>query len=65
LVVSTGDLVLVDKSAEDRGRQIAGPTVTGLLIQALTAPVAIAVDAVSFAGSALFVRRIRRREATL
>jgi MFS family permease len=42
--------------------QIAGPTIAGLLIQALTAPVAIAVDAVSFAGSALFVGRIRRRE---
>src|SRR6266542_1943510 len=42
--------------------QIAGPTVAGLVIQALTAPVAVAVDAASFAGSALFVRRIRKRE---
>jgi hypothetical protein len=42
--------------------QIAGPTIAGLVIQALTAPVAVALDAASFAGSALFVRRIRRRE---
>jgi MFS family permease len=42
--------------------QIAGPTVAGLLIQWLTAPFAVAVDAVSYLGSALFVGRIRRRE---
>jgi MFS family permease len=43
--------------------QIAGPTVAGFLIQAVTAPVAVAVDAVSFVGSALFVGLIRKREA--
>jgi MFS family permease len=42
--------------------QIGGPTVAGVLIQALTAPVAVAVDAVSFLGSALFVGLIRKRE---
>jgi MFS family permease len=42
--------------------QIAGPTVAGFAIQALTAPVAVAADALSFAGSALFVGLIRRRE---
>jgi MFS family permease len=42
--------------------QIGGPTVAGLLIQWLTAPFAVAVDAVSYLGSALFVARIRRRE---
>jgi MFS family permease len=42
--------------------QIAGPTAAGLLIQWLTAPVAVAVDALSFAGSALFVGLIRKRE---
>ncbi len=42
--------------------QIAGPTVAGLLIQALSAPVSILVDAVSFLGSALFVTLIRKRE---
>jgi MFS family permease len=43
---------------------IAGPTAAGFLIQALTAPVAIAVDAVSFLGSAVFVELIRKREPT-
>jgi MFS family permease len=42
--------------------QIAGPTVAGFAIQALTAPLAVAADALSFAGSALFVGLIRRRE---
>ncbi|GIJ51594.1 MFS transporter [Virgisporangium aliadipatigenens] len=42
--------------------QIGGPTAAGLLIQALTAPVAVAVDAASFLLSAVFVQRIRKRE---
>lgn len=42
--------------------QIAGPTAAGFLILAITAPVAIAVDAVSFVGSAVFVGLIRKRE---
>jgi MFS family permease len=42
--------------------QIAGPTVAGLIIQWLTAPFGVAVDAVSYLGSALYVTRIRRRE---
>jgi MFS family permease len=42
--------------------QIAGPTVAGLVIQWLTAPVSVAIDAVSFLGSALFVGLIRKRE---
>jgi MFS family permease len=41
---------------------LGGPTVAGFLVQLLTAPVAIAVDAVSFLGSALFVGLIRKRE---
>jgi MFS family permease len=45
--------------------QIGGPTVAGLLIQWLSAPFAVAVDAVSYLGSALFVTRIRRREEKL
>jgi MFS family permease len=44
------------------GAQIGGPGIAGVLIGALTAPVAVALDAVSFAASALFVSRIRRRE---
>lgn len=42
--------------------QIAGPTVGGLIIQWLTAPIAVALDAVSFVGSAVFVALIRKRE---
>jgi MFS family permease len=45
--------------------QIGGPALAGAIIQALTAPVAVAVDAVSYLGSALFVGRIRKREARL
>lgn len=42
--------------------QAGGPGVGGLMIAALTAPVAIAVDAVSFVLSALSLSRIRRPE---
>jgi MFS family permease len=42
--------------------QIAGPAVAGFVIKLLTAPVAVAADAVSFLGSALFVGLIRKRE---
>jgi MFS family permease len=44
------------------GAQIGGPGLAGLLVQWITAPYAVAVDAVSFAWSALFVTRIRARE---
>jgi MFS family permease len=44
------------------GAQIGGPAVAGGLIEALTAPVAVLVDALSFLGSALFLFRIRKRE---
>jgi MFS family permease len=42
--------------------QVAGPTVGGFLVQALTAPYAILVDAVSFLWSAGCVTTIRARE---
>jgi MFS family permease len=42
--------------------QIAGPGFSGLLIQALTAPYAVLVDAVSFLGSGLFILGIRKQE---
>jgi Na+/melibiose symporter-like transporter len=42
--------------------QIAGPAAAGALVQVLTAPVAIAVDAVSFLISALSLSQIRTRE---
>jgi MFS family permease len=62
---------LVDRSALVEGNaklqasesvsQIAGPSLGGLLIQALTAPYAIAVDAASFLWSVAWVTRIRVR----
>jgi MFS family permease len=45
------------------GSQVAGPTVAGFLIQAIGAPFAIAIDAVSYLGAALFVGLIRRPES--
>ena len=45
------------------GAQIGGPGLGGVLVDAITAPYAIAVDAVSFAWSALLLVRIRTREA--
>jgi MFS family permease len=42
--------------------EIAGPAMAGGLVQAFTAPIAIAVDAVSFLISAFFLGLIRRRE---
>ena len=42
--------------------QIAGPGLGGILVSALTAPYAVAVDAVSFLASALFLQRIRTVE---
>jgi MFS family permease len=43
--------------------QVAGPTVAGFLIQAIKAPFAIAFDALSYLGAALFIGLIRRPEA--
>jgi MFS family permease len=42
--------------------QLAGPGVAGVLVGALTAPVAILFDAISFVASAAFIVGIRRRE---
>ena len=47
--------------ASESVSQIAGPTVGGLLIQALTAPFAVAIDALSFLWSAAWVASIRTR----
>ncbi|MEV0425908.1 MFS transporter [Micromonospora sp. NPDC050495] len=46
-------------SASRSASAIAGPALGGVLVQALTAPVAILVDAVSFLVSALAIGRIR------
>jgi MFS family permease len=42
--------------------QVAGPGIAGQLIQILTAPVALLLDAIAMALSAIFVGRIRKRE---
>lgn len=44
--------------------EVAGPSVAGVLIQAVTAPVAIVADAVSFLWSAWWLRRIEAGEET-
>jgi predicted MFS family arabinose efflux permease len=43
--------------------QVVGPGAAGQLVQLLTAPVAVLVNAVMMGASALFVARIRKREA--
>ena len=42
--------------------QISGPGLGGVLVELLTAPYAILVDAISFLASGLFILRIRKRE---
>jgi predicted MFS family arabinose efflux permease len=41
---------------------IAGPSIAGFLVQLLTAPVTLLLDAISFVGSALFLGKIRAQE---
>ena len=41
---------------------VGGPTIGGLLVQLLGAPIAMAADALSFLGSVFFLRRIRAPE---
>lgn len=48
----------------DAVAEIAGPSAAGILIQAVTAPVAIVADALSFLWSAWWLRRIEAEEAT-
>jgi MFS family permease len=47
------------------GAQLAGPGVGGLLVQALRAPVAILVDALSYLWSAMWVFLIRKKEPAI
>jgi MFS family permease len=41
---------------------VTGPSVAGFLVQVLTAPVTLLIDAFSYVGSALFLSRIRAQE---
>lgn len=58
---------LVEGNAKLQGTQsvaqVGGPTAGGLLVQALTAPYAVLLDAVSFLWSAIWIGSIRSREA--
>ncbi len=45
------------------GTQLAGPGIAGALIAALTAPIAVLVDAISFLASAVFLFAIRKEES--
>jgi MFS family permease len=49
-------------TAAHSGAAIVGPGVAGLLVQWLTAPIAMVADAISFVGAALFTASIRVRE---
>lgn len=53
--VQANSLLSVTRS----GSFIAGPALAGLLVQVLTAPVAIFVDSISFLVSAVLIRRVR------
>jgi predicted MFS family arabinose efflux permease len=44
---------------------VTGPSLAGFLVQLLTGPVTLLLDAFSFLGSALFLRRIRAQEPPL
>jgi MFS family permease len=44
---------------------VGGPAIAGVLIQVLSAPIALLVDAASFVGSAFFLRRITATEAPI
>ena len=57
LVAANGRL-----QASDAVAQVAGPSLGGILVQALSAPVAMAVDAVSFLASAISVAAMRVEE---
>ncbi len=49
-------------STTDSLAEIGGPALAGVLVQTLTAPIAIAVNAATYAVSALFLGTIRERE---
>lgn len=64
-IVARGRLVAANSamSASASVAEFAGFGISGVLVQVLTAPIAIALDAASFLGSALILATIRRPEA--
>jgi MFS family permease len=63
-LVEQDDLVDANSKLElsRSGAQIGGPGLAGVLVQSIGAPYAVAIDAVSFAWSALFLGRIHAKE---
>jgi MFS family permease len=63
-IVERDDLVEGNSKLEisRSGAAFVGPPLAGILVEWLKAPVAIAVDAISYVGSAFFVLLIRRHE---
>ena len=63
-IVARGRLVAANSALSASGSiaEFTGFGISGVLVQLLTAPIAIAVDAVSFLGSALILGSIRRPE---
>ena len=64
VIVPSGQLVVANSKREtvDSLAEITGPPLGGVLVQWLTAPFALAIDAFSFVASALLISRIRARE---
>jgi Na+/melibiose symporter-like transporter len=64
VIVPSGHLVAANSKREtvDALAEITGPPLGGALVQWLTAPFALAIDACSFVVSALLIGRIRERE---
>jgi predicted MFS family arabinose efflux permease len=46
----------------DAGAEVIGPPIGGVLVQVLTAPAALLIDALSYLASALLLLRVRQRE---
>jgi hypothetical protein len=64
VIVPPGQLVSANSKREtvDSLAEITGPPLGGVLVQWLTAPFALAIDALSFVASALLIGRIRASE---
>lgn len=59
LVDANSKMALMSTVAE-----VTGPTIAGVLVRLLTAPIALLADAMSFLGSALLLSRLRVKELT-
>jgi predicted MFS family arabinose efflux permease len=64
-LVTRDRLVPANASREtiDAGAEVIGPPVGGLLVQTLTAPAALVIDALSYLASAFLLLRVRHAEA--